>query len=154
MNPTLATFNDLPALHAIAWAAKAHWGYPSTWMELWKDDLTITPLDFAGMNIYCSRHQEQIVGFCGIIRYPTHFEVEHLWVLPTYMGQQRGKQLLLHALVHEVSGDALIRVVADPHAEAFYQKMGFTTVSHIASKLAERYLPIMERTGISKLSAP
>ena len=30
-------------LSMIAHAAKAHWGYPERWLELWAEALTLTP---------------------------------------------------------------------------------------------------------------
>ena len=41
--------DDASALSAIAWTAKAFWGYPAHWMEQWREQLKITP-DFIATN--------------------------------------------------------------------------------------------------------
>ena len=35
--------DDAERLTALAREAKAHWGYPAAWLEVWRDALTITP---------------------------------------------------------------------------------------------------------------
>ena len=34
---------EATALSEIAFAAKAHWGYPERWLEIWKPQLTFSP---------------------------------------------------------------------------------------------------------------
>ncbi len=38
-----ASTADHQTLSDIAYKAKGYWGYPTEWLELWKDDLTISP---------------------------------------------------------------------------------------------------------------
>lgn len=35
--------SDADQLTKLAFLSKAHWGYPTEWLELWEADLTVTP---------------------------------------------------------------------------------------------------------------
>ena len=54
-------------LTAIAWAAKANWGYPADWMEQWRVELTITPEFIAENATFLADLDGQIVGFHALV---------------------------------------------------------------------------------------
>ncbi len=82
-----ASPGDAPALSAIAWAAKAVWGYPSLWMDQWREQLTITP-DFISENeTFAAVVDRQKVAFYALLSRPAALRLEHLWVLPERIGQ-------------------------------------------------------------------
>ena len=54
-------------LTQIAHAAKKHWGYPERWMEIWKNDLTITPEVIADNEVYTATVESEVAGFYGLI---------------------------------------------------------------------------------------
>ncbi|HEY3601246.1 MAG TPA: hypothetical protein VGK72_04765, partial [Chthoniobacterales bacterium] len=58
---------DAPALSAVAWAAKAHWGYPAFWLEQWRNQLTITADFIATNEIFAAVTDGQITGFYGLV---------------------------------------------------------------------------------------
>ncbi len=66
-----AEISDAAALSAIAWAAKAHWGYPPHWMEEWRDLLTITPGFIARNETFAALIDRQPVGFYALAEEPT-----------------------------------------------------------------------------------
>lgn len=72
--------------------------------------------------------------------------MEHLWILPEYIGQGYGTALLEHALgtiLHERHKS--VKVIADPNAEPFYRARGFETIGYHPSQPGDRQLPIMKK---------
>ena len=148
MNPTIrqATVPDLAAMNKISVAAKMHWQYPAEWLAHWLPGLTVTVNDLMQAQYHCLVLRHKVVGFCGISESNTQYEIEHLWVLPQYIGQGYGKRLLGQALQWVVQKPKPIVVVADPNAQPFYAKQGFVTFSHQESYPKGRYLPVMKKT--------
>lgn len=142
---------DSNHLSQIAWQSKSHWNYPKEWMELWRAGLTITPEIIAKNDVFkLVVNNGTITGCIVLITEKDILWIEHLWVLPAYIGHGFGKQLLQIALTQTVRPlHQTIKVVSDVHAEAFYQKMGFTTVSQYESVPKGRFLPVMEYRGAS-----
>jgi hypothetical protein len=49
-----ATPEDADALTRIAFAAKRYWGYPESWIQHWRDGLTITPEFVRNSRVYAA----------------------------------------------------------------------------------------------------
>ena len=88
---------DAPTLSAIAWAAKAHWGYPAHWMEQWRDQLTITPEFIAANETFVAVINGRMIAFHALLETVETLCLEHLWVLPEQIGQGIGRILFTHA---------------------------------------------------------
>ena len=133
-------------LNAIAWKAKTHWNYPMEWMELWRNDLRI---DLA----YLKDHKVLAVELNGKIcawgslefdKERQHWEIGHLWVHPEVMGQGIGKTLVSNLLQAARSkGAKELYILSDPHARAFYEKMGAIHLEDVPSTPQGRTLPLM-----------
>ena len=139
-----AEAKDAVALTQASVAAKAHWGYPQTWLELWRNELTITTDYIAQHKVFKATVGEEIIGFCALETYKDAFEIGHLYVIPEFMGQGIGKKLL-HIAMEGIPQGAIVRLVADPNAKPFYQRNGFVVVGQTESKPKGRYLPVMEK---------
>lgn len=137
---------DTAALTEIAAAAKAHWGYPSAWLEQWRAALTITPADVARWTIRVAIDAEGTpLGFAALAPAEPRWQVEHLWVHPRAMGQGIGRLLLRDALRHAHTAGALgLAIDADPHAAAFYLRCGAQRAGAVPAPMpgtADRTLP-------------
>ena len=66
MNFRLAQLDELKILNTISIQSKSYWGYPPSWIENWKEDLTITPELFQQQNILVVEENGQIMGFSSI----------------------------------------------------------------------------------------
>lgn len=141
-----ATLDDLPMLNVISVASKRHWGYPDEWIDNWKDDLTITENFLSENQIFKLKITGKIIGFCAISEDEIQYEVEHLWVLPDYIGKGYGKLLLKESLHKAVVKNKPVIVIADPNAEPFYASQGFKTFEKMESFPKGRFLPIMRST--------
>lgn len=141
---TEASLEDAFLLSSIAQKAKAHWGYPAEWLALWKDDLSFTQ-DFLNTHfVLVLKLDDQIKGFCIIMEGPDHFNIEHCWVLPEYLGKGYGLQLLKKALSEPDFVNQKIQVLSDPNAVGFYEKFDFKTIQMIPGRPIGRELPLMQ----------
>jgi GNAT superfamily N-acetyltransferase len=137
---------DADTLTRIAFAAKAHWGYPDHWMERWREDLTVTPEYVQQNEVHAAFVEEQPAGFYALVGEGRRIELEHLWVLPERMGEGVGRALLEHALRTAASlGAGVVGIEADPNAEGFYRRMGARRVGEIVYEIdgRERVLPLL-----------
>ncbi len=143
-----ACAEDAHTLTEIAIAAKSHWGYPPSWIRRWQEALTVTPHYVIGHPTYAAVLEGRVVGF-----YVLEFEgvdalLEHLWVLPPFMGRGVGRALFEHAeLVARGGGAVRLRMEGDPHAEKFYTRMGATVYGWEPADMdgQKRFLPLLEK---------
>ncbi len=136
---------DAGILTDIAHASKRHWGYPESYIEIWKSDLTITADFLSNHPVYLACIDNKIAGFCAIVGDAGDREVEHFWVLPKYMGYGVGRRLFEHMVSAQTeNGAQKIRILSDPYAENFYKKMGAKKIGAEASSVIPgRSLPVM-----------
>lgn len=144
-----ATAADAPELTVIARAAKRHWGYPEAWLLAWEPVLTITP-DYLSRNTVLVTERDEdggVVAFVGLVDSGTHWELDHLWVLPEQQGQGLGSRLFAAAL-EEVRRrrPGVLRIEAEPFALGFYERCGARQVGTIAAPVlgTPRDLPLLE----------
>ena len=136
--------DEAETLTRVAHAAKRYWGYPEVYIQLWKDDLTVTPDFVERQAVFCAVQDAKILGFYALSGEGTTYELEHLWVEPEYIGTGIGAQLLAHAArTIRAAGGTTLRIASDPHAEGFYRRMGARRAGEVASKPEGRTLPLL-----------
>lgn len=139
-----------PALAAqfttLVRAAKAHWGYPEEWMQTWQTDLTVLPEEVEKELFFYVEQEGRICGLYGLFTSSEEdeIELEHLWIEPEFIGNGLGGKLFHHALQTAREQQAKqIRILSDPHAEAFYLHMGAKREGEKPSAIPGRVLPIL-----------
>lgn len=141
---------DAQALTEIAHSAKRHWGYPEAWIQSWRDELTLDQAYIQSHSVYGIRDHIRLFGFYSLVQLDSmenRWELDHLWVIPTAMGRGHGRALFKHAVDQaRRMGARRLRILSDPHAEAFYHRMGARTVDRLDAAIGgvERWLPEME----------
>ena len=138
---------EADTLTQIALSAKRHWGYPASWMEIWRPQLTFSPEYFDENESWVAEVNDQPIAFYTLRDKDKNAWIEDLWVLPEYMGQGVGKRLFLHALSRaREQGYRILQLEADPNAVGFYEKMGMSKIGERHSEVEgrPRILPIME----------
>jgi GNAT superfamily N-acetyltransferase len=138
--------SEAGTLSAIAWAAKAYWGYPAHWMEQWRGQLTITPEFIAANETFAATITGQIIAFYALLATAEAVRLEHLWVLPERIGQGIGRSLFIHAVERAtLRGARRLTIEADPDAEPFYRRMGAIRIGLITSEIdgRRRELPLL-----------
>lgn len=149
INIRRAHADDAAALTEIAHAAKRHWGYPEAWIARWRDALTLTPAYIAGHAVFVAADAEgdRSRGFYSLAMREMDAVLDHLWIAPEWMGRGLGGELLGHAMrTARELGAARLEIDSDPHAEAFYRRMGAVRVGEVRADVDEvqRVLPRME----------
>ncbi|MEP7248910.1 MAG: GNAT family N-acetyltransferase [Spartobacteria bacterium] len=138
--------SDGPHLSAIAWEAKAHWGYPPAWMEAWREQLTITPQFIAAHETFAAVLDGQAIGFAALGAADAARCLEHLWILPEHLGKGVGRALFSHAAEQSrASGARCLTIEADPNAEPFYLHLGAVRIGFTQTTAAgePRQLPLL-----------
>ena len=137
---------DAGALGRVAFAAKGHWGYPGRWMELWRPGLEISPGFVRDNEVYVAVSGGEPVGFYALVGGGRGLDLEHLWVLPAWIGTGLGRKLFGHAMrrAREL-GARTVTIESDPNAEGFYRRMGARRAGENVYELEgrERALPVM-----------
>jgi ribosomal protein S18 acetylase RimI-like enzyme len=134
-------------LSRIALAAKAYWGYPARWMQIWKPQLTFNPRYFVENESWVAMSGEKPIGFYTLQKKDKNAWLENLWVMPEFIGRGIGKALFLHVVeLSRRRGYPILRLEADPNAFGFYEKMGMHRIGDRRYELEGqlRILPIME----------
>jgi len=141
-----ATPNQADVLTQIAHEAKRYWGYPETWIALWRDTLTITPGFIESNKAYAALVDGDIAGFYVLIDAGEKAILDHMWLRPCYIGQGIGQELFTHAVETATSlGAGSIEIEADPNAEGFYLRMGARKIGENQYEIegSSRMLPLL-----------
>lgn len=130
--------DDLPALNALALAAKAHWGYTRAQLDAWRADLEIHPGQLARRPVFVAQvgSLPAIAGFVQVATDATPWSLDALWVDPATMRRGIGRALLAFACEFAASrGQAELQIDADPNAEAFYLRCGARRVGEVPAPI-------------------
>ena len=84
IRPALPEEADL--LSHIAYSAKAHWGYPERWMEIWKPQLTFSSEYFTTNESWVAEKDGNPVAFYTLWEKKGDAWIENLWVRPEFIG--------------------------------------------------------------------
>jgi ribosomal protein S18 acetylase RimI-like enzyme len=134
-------------LTQIALSAKAHWGYPQRWMEIWTPQLTFNSEYFEENESWVAVLEDRPVAFYTLLDKNGIAWIEDLWVLPEYIGRGVGKKLFLDAMSRaREKGYKTLQLEADPNAVGFYEKMGMHKIGERRGEVEgkPRVLPLME----------
>ena len=131
-----ATGDDADALTDLAHRAKAHWGYPASWMREWDPHLTIIP-DYLDMHdVWVAEHDGAILGMCALEDRGTRWSLEHVWVEPTAHGGGIGRALVTRALDEaRRRHPGIVELLADPFASGFYERLGARHAGDVAAPM-------------------
>jgi predicted N-acetyltransferase YhbS len=139
---------DAATLTAIARAAKAAWGYPADWMAEWLPELTFTREYVSANEVFVATIDDEPVGVAVLHLSADGGSLEHVWIAPAHQGCGIGGRLVRRALSAATAhGLRTLTVASDPHAEAFYLKLGAQRTGSEPAPMPgspERFLPVLE----------
>jgi len=139
-----AAVEESAILQRLARASKAHWGYSARYMKLWNFDRTITPEFVEAHPTFCAVSTSQIQGFYALTDEDGFKKLKHMWVHPQHLGAGVSEKLLHHALsLVGRLGAPRMKVVAEPHAEGFYRRMGGRRIAKKYSLRLGQEFPIL-----------
>jgi len=143
-----AGLNEYEILTSIAMQSKAFWGYDESFMQQCANELLVTEAQLQKQQNYykVAELNRQVVGFYAVrIESEVLCELDALFVLPNYMGEGVGSELLKNAtaLARSLSARSL-KIVSDPNAKDFYLKAGAIVVGEErSSSMKGRQLPLL-----------
>ena len=120
---------EAPILTELCIRAKAHWGYDSQFMTAATRLLQIREDQIGAGRVLAALREADPVP-CGIaaivpLRRLHWFELSHLFVAPESFGLGIGRALFDAAVALAVEkGATHVSILSDPHAAAFYEKLG------------------------------
>ena len=85
-----AEAGDAGVLTRISFATKRHWSCPERWIGGWRRALTVTPTFVRLNGVYAAFLDGEPAGFYALVGEGEEVELEHLWVLPEFMGSGPG----------------------------------------------------------------
>ena len=132
----------------LARAAKAHWEYSPAWLAAWDDELVITPDYVAVHRVFVAESDGGLIGVCVLEDRGDHWALEHVWVDPANHGRGVGATIVRYALgAARACRAAAVRVVSDPNAAGFYERLGARLVGAMPAPMAgapSRELPVYQ----------
>jgi len=135
---------EAETLTDLAMRAKAYWGYDAAFMEQCRDELTMTSDLIEKDTVLVADQDGRIVGSaCLTLRDAHEGEIHSMFVEPAAIGQGIGialmNRLLEVARLHEC---VTLYVDSDPHAQGFYERIGFRYIHDVPSgSIAGRTIP-------------
>lgn len=126
---------DADNLSALAFAAKAHWGYDDRYMAACRDELEVSVAQIESLPFFVSEGPDGITGFYGLKLTDSYLELEYLFVRPDHIGSGTGRRLFDHMLRTAAQFDRPgVAIRSDPNAVAFYEHMGAEHIGRIPTK--------------------
>lgn len=144
MKVTQLNSNYAQELSNLTMRSKAIWGYSSSQLLEWKDDLTLTEFYFKEFDVFGIVKHDRILGYYSFQYQQHQCYLDMVFVEPRDFKKGIGKILMedFHARIKTTNLKS-IYLYADPNAEPFYLKMGYKTTGQKPSSIKDRTLPIM-----------
>lgn len=151
-----ASTSDSGVLTDISFASKQYWNYPNEYFEIWKDELTISPSYIQNNVVYVAEVRERAIGYVSLVELENEFSagnivvnkgfcLEHIFILPEYIGKGIGSRLIafLKERCKEMKIDR-VSIFSDPNAKGFYDKLGAYYLGEVSSNIEGRTVSLYE----------
>lgn len=141
-----ATKKDHLKLTEITVDGKAFWGFSKEELSKWKNELTITPKYIAENKTYNLVLDSSIIGYYSFLKIDENtFLLDNLFLFQNVISKGFGKLLMQDFLKRaKTLNISTIILEAEPNAEKFYKKFGFSTYDRRESLIKGRFLPKMK----------
>jgi mannose-6-phosphate isomerase-like protein (cupin superfamily)/GNAT superfamily N-acetyltransferase len=127
---------DLPALDALALAAKASQGYASAQLTAWAPELRTAPDALDHQPAWLLEQAGTVLGFCQLDPQGSPWRLVSLFVAPGWQRRGLGTRLMRHAAGRaRAAGEQYLAVDADPRADGFYRARGAWRIGAIAAPI-------------------
>ena len=123
-----ARLQEAALLTSLALRAKASWGYDAGFMAEAMEEIAISPATLARVPFYVIERDGRVLGFYSVSDHGDGtIELTDLFVDPDFPRQGIGRRLLEHAKqCARTTGQQMLLIRSDPHAEPFYLGAGAT----------------------------
>jgi GNAT superfamily N-acetyltransferase len=143
-----ARVEEAGALSALCKRSKAHWGYDAEFMRLSDASLTISPaLIETGRVLVAQGPDGTLLGMASLEPLKDRvWDLLHLFIDAPAIGHGVGRELF--TAICEMArreGAVTLSIMADPHAVAFYERVGAKRAGEAPSDaIPGRMLPMLE----------
>ena len=141
-----ADTSEAEPLSRLALRSKAYLGYDAAFLAACRGELTVTTDMIVAGEVRVATRADVLQGLYRLSVSGRAASVELFYVDPEAIGTGVGRQLWEDLIVHAAVGGATrLLIEADPHAEAFYVRMGAVrTGSCPSGSIPGRMLPLLE----------
>lgn len=143
-----AQHHESAALTALMLRSKAHWGYDAAFMQQCEAPFAIPEELFARRYVQVVEDEAgTTLGVASLVALPEDgdFDLLHMFVEPSAIGSGAGR-VLFEAILRAAreAGARRLVILSDPHAAAFYEKMGAVRIGDAPSDaIPGRQLPLL-----------
>jgi len=154
MEIRIAKPGEAASLSALCVRSKAHWGYDAAFMRMSAASLQVSEVDIvAGRVVVAIDDAGRPIGVAGVVSDGETADLDVLFVDPPAIGSGAGRRLFEAAVqLARRLGAKRMTVLADPHAAAFYERMGARFLRNAPSDaIPGRILPLYEYDLLSEV---
>lgn len=140
-----ALLAEKPALDALCFRAKAHWGYDTDFMARCRDVLRVPEAAILEGLTFVAADGEQLLGVVSLeLPAAEPAQLDLLFIEPAMIGSGIGATLFrLAAATARSKGATQLDIEADPFAAGFYDRMGARRIGLVPSGVIPgRMLPL------------
>ena len=140
-----ARLAEKPALDALCFRAKAHWGYDADFMTRCRDVLRVPEAAILDGLAFVATDAEQLLGIVSLaLPAAGPALLDLLFIEPAAIGSGIGAALFqLAAATARSKGATQLDIEADPFAAGFYERMGARRIGSVPSGVIPgRMLPL------------
>jgi GNAT superfamily N-acetyltransferase len=142
--------DEKPALDALCFRAKAHWGYDADFMARSRDALRVPDSAIRAGLAFVAADADRPLGVASFgvaslaVETPDIAQLDLLFVEPAMIGTGIGAALFeLAAATARAAGATRLDIHADPFAAGFYDRMGARRIGDVPSDVIPgRLLPL------------
>ena len=140
-----AKLAEKPALDALCFRAKAHWGYDAEFMARCRDALRVPEAAILDGLAFVAAESERVLGVAALeLPAAEPAQLDLLFIEPAAIGSGIGAALFrLAAATARSKGATQLDIEADPFAAGFYECMGARRIGSVPSGVIPgRMLPL------------
>ena len=147
--------SDSKTVTDLAIKSKMYWKYSESVMDVFREELIISSEYIKTSNVWIYEKKGEIIGFYTLKFREKEFKFEdivlkigywldHMFILPEYIGQGFGKLLFNHfSTICQTINIEEVMILADPNAKKFYEKMGCEYIKEYTSSIPNRTTPYL-----------
>ena len=147
---------DSVKLTELSFASKRYWHYPESYMKVWEKELTVSETYIESNDVWVYEQEGEPVAYYAVTWLEADMKLygywlkrgywlDHMFASPACIGSGIGSRLFNHLLlIYGKRKAGVMRVLSDPHAKGFYERMGAMYCGEFPSSIPGRTTPLME----------
>ena len=140
-----AKLSDFDLLKSICIRSKGYWGHSKEWLDELSAFFEVNEDYVVKGWIRLVLLDGEVIGFYGFeLEELGKLKLDHLWLLPDFIGGGIGRTVWLEVLAHaKREGFESFVLDSDPDAAGFYERMGAEKIGEVWNDFQQVNLPVM-----------